>query len=394
MIATADVVVIGGGITGTSAAFQLARRGLAVALVEKRFIAAGSTGKSSAIIRQHYSNEITARMAHYSLRAFQNFAEITGGGDAGFVRTGFAVLVDSKDRVGLEENVAMQQRLGVKTQIISAQELLELDPGIADAHTAAIAYEPEGGYADPASTTTGYADAARRAGAQIYQGARVTNIEMTNGRVSAVETSAGRIATGAAVNCTNAWAAQIGQMVHIDLPVHASRHQVATFQRPRTHTGLHLTAGDFINHIYYRPEGTALTLVGSIDPGEAEDRVDPDHYNESTDYSFIEDASQRIRNRYPYMEQAFSKGGWSGIYGITPDWHPVIDEAPPGSGFFIAAGFSGHGFKLGPAVGVMVADMVTHLGQPTEELERSLFRLNRFAEQKPVKGKYEYSIVG
>lgn len=394
MIAQADVVVIGAGITGTSAAFQLARRGLSVALVEKRFLAAGSTGKSSAIIRQHYSNKITARMALYSLRAFQNFAEVTGGGDAGFVRTGFAVLVESKDRTGLEENVAMQQRLGVKTQIMTPEELRTLDPGIAGTQAAAIAYEPESGYADPASTTSGYADAARRAGAQIFQGARVTNIELTNGRVSAVDTTGGKIATEAVVNCTNAWAAQIGEMVHVAVPVHASRHQVATFQRPRTHTGIHLAAADFMNHIYYRPEGTTLTLVGSIDPEEAEDHVDPDHYNESTDYAFIEDASVRIRNRCPYMEQALSKGGWAGIYGITPDWHPVIDEAPAVSGFFVAAGFSGHGFKLGPAVGVMVADMVKRSSEPTDGLDRSLFRLGRFAENRPVRGKYEYSIVG
>lgn len=394
MIYRADVVVVGAGITGTSVAFQLARRGLSVALVEKRFIAAGSTGKSSAIIREHYSNEITVRMALYSLHVFQNFAEVTGGGDAGFVRTGFAILVEGKDRSGLEENVGMQRRLGVNTNVLTPDELTTLDPGIAGTNTAAIAYEPESGYADPAATTSSYVEAARRAGAQILQGTRVTGIEMTSGRVAAVETTSGRIAAGAVVNCTNAWAAEIGKMVHTDIPVHASRHQVATFQRPRSHSTAHIGAADFINQIYYRPEGTSLTLVGSIDPAEADEHVDADHYNESSDYRFIEDAAQRIRNRYPYMEQALSKGGWSGIYGVTPDWHPVIDEAPAGSGVFVAAGFSGHGFKLGPAVGLMVADMVTRSSAPTDGLERSLFRLARFAEQHPVRGKYEYSIVG
>lgn len=161
MLTTADVVVIGAGITGTSAAFQLAQRGLKVALVEKRFIAAGSTGKSSAIIRQHYSNEITAQMALYSLRVFQNFANAVGG-DAGFVTTGFVVLVDVKDRAGLEENVAMQKRVGVNTRIIAPAELSELDFPMAEARTVAAAYEPESGYADPASAATGFADAARR----------------------------------------------------------------------------------------------------------------------------------------------------------------------------------------------------------------------------------------
>ncbi|MGE5262849.1 MAG: FAD-dependent oxidoreductase, partial [Acidobacteriota bacterium] len=92
--------------------------------------------------------------------------------------------------------------------------------------------------------------------------------------------------------------------------------------------------------------------------------------------------------------QALSKGGWSGIYGVTPDWHPVIDEIPAGSGFFVAAGFSGHGFKLGPAVGLMVADMVTAASIASHGLERRLFRYARFTEKQPVRGKYEYSIVG
>jgi sarcosine oxidase subunit beta len=112
------------------------------------------------------------------------------------------------------------------------------------------------------------------------------------------------------------------------------------------------------------------------------------------DYAFIEDAAQRIRNRFPYMEHALSQGGWSGIYDVTPDWHPIIDEISSGSGFFVAAGFSGHGFKLGPAVGVMIADMVMRASAPTAGLERSLFRYARFAENQPVRGKYEYSIVG
>jgi glycine/D-amino acid oxidase-like deaminating enzyme len=201
------------------------------------------------------------------------------------------------------------------------------------------------------------------------------------------------IATGAVVNCANAWSPQIGAMVGVNLPVQAERHQVATFQRPADFRKPHLTAGDFINNIYYRPEGALLTLAGSIDPHHGT-RIDPDHYNESADYEFIEDMATRIRNRYPAMERAFSKGGWSGVYGVTPDWHPIIDEIPAGSGFFVAAGFSGHGYKLGPAVGVMIADMVTRARTPTDELDHALFRYARFAENKPVRGKYEYSIVG
>lgn len=386
------MVIIGGGITGTSAAYQLAQRGIRVLLVEKRFLGAGSTGKSSAIIRQHYSNEVTARMALHSLRVFQNFADVVGG-DAGFVQTGFAVLVEAKDRAGLEENVKMQQALGVKTGVVSPDELQAIDPYLSIATTFAAAYEPEGGYADPAATVMGFGDAAKRHGAEIWQETRVSKVLMRDGRVVGVDTTSGEISAPQVVNCANAWAPQLSSTVGVSLPIRPERHQIATFQRAPDMERSHLTAGDFINNIYYRPEGARLTFVGSIDPAHGRE-IDPDRYNEAADYEFIEDSARRIGRRYPAMEHAWSKGGWSGIYGVTPDWHPVIDEVPAGSGFFIAAGFSGHGFKLGPAVGLMIADMVTRASTPTAHLDRSLFRYARFAEGKPVVGKYEYGIVG
>ena len=132
--------------------------------------------------------------------------------------------------------------------------------------------------------------------------------------------------------------------------------------------------------------------MGLIDPSEQENVVDPDSYNEHSDLDFVADVGSRLVRRYPAMEQSTSNTSYAALYAITPDWHPIIDELVPGSGFFICAGFSGHGFKLGPAVGWMVADMVT--GQTTEGLERDLFRLSRFEEGAPVAGRYEYSIAG
>ncbi|MBI3914445.1 MAG: FAD-binding oxidoreductase [Chloroflexi bacterium] len=392
MTTTADVVIIGGGITGTSAAFCLAQRGVKVALVEKRFIAAGATGKSTAIIRQHYSNEITAKMALASVRVFQNFnAQV--GGECGYVKTGFVILVNARDRQGLEENVAMQKRVGIDVRIVNAAELLELDPGMRVTNDILGAYEPDGGYADPAFAAANLANAAKKLGAEILQSTVVTGIAMNGGRVAGVQTNAGKISAPAVVNCANAWAPAIAKMVGVDLPIEASRHQVATFQRPPDHKSPHLAAGDFVHNIYFRPEA-GLTFVGSIDPDDAKNIADPDQYNESADFEFIAQMSARICERYPFMKQALSKGGWTGIYDVTPDWHPIIDEAPRGSGVFHAAGFSGHGFKLGPAVGVMIADMVTGVSAPTGGLDRHLFRLARFAENDPVRGKYEYSIVG
>lgn len=393
MTPTADVVVIGGGVTGTSAAFRLAARGMRVVLVEKKFLAAGSTGRSSAVIRQHYSNETTARMALYSLRVFQNFAEVVGG-NADFNNTGFVVLVSAKDQEGLRENVTMQQGVGIRTQIISQQELRELEPSLTATELVAAAYEPDGGYADPAATTASFAQAARNQGAEIWQETRAARIVMDHGRVVGVETTRGIISTPNVVNCANAWAPGIAAPLGISLPITPERHQIAMFQQLPGLEKPRMVIADFVHQIYYRPEGQALTLTGSVAPHNGDTIADPDQYNTSADDAFIAEIGGQVAERHPAMANALSKGGYSGMYGVTPDWHPIIDEIPIGSGFFVAAGFSGHGFKLSPAVGVMVADMVTRASEPTAQLDRSLFRFARFAEGKPVRGRYEYSIIG
>lgn len=387
----ADVVIVGGGIMGASATFQLARRGLKVTLVERTFLAGGTTGKSSAIVRQHYSNEATARMALYSLRVFQNFVEIVGG-ECGFTQTGFVVLASVDQREGLEANVALQRGVGIDTRVISTEELREIAPDIADPESVVAAYEPESGYADPSATVNSLGAAARRHGATIMQDTEVTGVLMDGGRVRGVATTRGEIGAGAVVNTAGPWAGRVAHTAGIDLPIQPCRVQVAFFAPPPDGRPAPLVFADFPNVTYFRPETGGLTLIGSVDPSEANNHADPDRFNERVDLEFVADMGTRLARRFPTMERGESRGGYAAIYDVTPDWHPVIDEAPPGSGFFVAAGHSGHGFKLGPAVGVMVADLVT--GQKTEGLDPSLFRFSRFTEGKPVRGRYEYSIAG
>ncbi len=388
---TYDVIIIGGGIMGCSSAFQLAKRGLKVALVEKRTIGEGPTGKSSAIIRQHYSNELTARMALFCLRFFQHFEEHVGEG-CGFTRTGFVVVVDVKDQAGLEANVALQRGVGIRTELLSPEALKEIMPGIETGDLVAAAYEPESGYADPYQTVTALARAARRLGATIFQDTEVTGIRFLGDRVVGVETTKGKLDAPKVVNSTGAWGARVARMAGVEVPINSCRVQVAFFRRPPGHEAPHPVVGDFINATYFRPERGNLTLAGLIDPSEADAVVDPDNYKEQMDREFVVEVGQRLMRRYPAMEMSQSTGGYASLYAITPDWHPVIDEVPEGSGFYICAGFSGHGFKLGPAVGVMVADMLT--GESAPQFDPYLFRLSRYAENDPVRGQYEYSIVG
>ncbi len=391
MSTTFDIIIIGAGIMGCSSAYQLATRGLKVALVEKRTVGDSPTGQSSGIIRQHYSNDLTARMALHSLRVFQNFSEQIGD-ECGFTPTGFIVLVEEKDRAGLEANVALQQKLGIKTELLSPEDLRELLPAMETTDLVAAAYEPESGYADAYLAVNAFAQAARLRGTTIYQDTEVTGIRFDGDRIAGVETTHGKLDAPLVLNTGGAWGAQVGRLAGVEIPINPCRVQVALFRRPQGHEPPHPVVGDFCNAVYFRSETGELTLVGLIDPEEAHAIVDPDAYNQKVDSDFVLDVGERLVRRYPAMEWSQSTGGYASLYGITPDWHPVVDEVPAGSGFYVCAGFSGHGFKLGPAVGLMVADMIT--GQPDPEFDPHLFRLSRYDEGDPVSGQYEYSIVG
>lgn len=391
MTQTFDVIIIGAGIAGCSTAYQLAQRGLNVAVLEKDGIATGSTGKSSAIIRQHYSNELTARMALHSLRVFQNFPDQLGE-DCGFTPTGFVALASAKDQAGLEANVALQRGVGIQTELISPEALKEVAPGMVTSDLVAAAYEPESGYADPYLTTMGYANAARRLGAKILVDTPVTGIRLTSGKVVGVDTPNEPFDAPLVLNCAGPWGARVARLAGVEVPINACRVQVALFHRPADYAAPHPVVADFIHAFYARSETGDHTLLGLIDPAEANAIVNPDEFNEQVDFEFINDGGERLIRRFSYMEQSHSTGGYSSLYAITPDWHPIVDELLPASGLFICTGFSGHGFKLGPAVGVMAADMVTGASDP--EFDPHLFRLNRYADDDPVRGKYEYSIAG
>jgi sarcosine oxidase subunit beta len=368
MSTPADVIVVGGGINGASIAFNLAKDGLKVTLIEKDFIAAGPTGRSSAIIRQHYSHGVTARMALRSVRIFQNFDEVVGG-DADFHQTGFLLAARPEDVEQLEANVALQQAVGINTRVVTPQEVKELEPHISIQGIAAAAYEPESGYADPAATTTAYAGRAKELGARLQLDTRVRSLLLDGGRVTGVDTDRGTFQAGAVVVATGPWAPLIAETAGIQLPIRASRHQVATYRRPDDFDR-HMVFAGFADEVYIRPETGQLMLVGSIEPEEAEDEVaDPDSFNERVDFDIVAEFSERVARRYPVMERGSSAGGWASLYDITPDWHAIMGPLPGVEGLYCAAGTSGHGFKLGPAVGEMMAG-------------------------EGVAGKYEYSIVG
>jgi sarcosine oxidase subunit beta len=220
----------------------------------------------------------------------------------------------------------------------------------------------------------------------------VTGLEFAADRVTRVRTRDGTFHAPAVVNCAGPWGAGVAAMAGLRAPIRSARIQVAVFERPVAYRQAHPVVLDFAHASYFRPETGGLMLVGRIDPEEADDVVEPDLCPGHADYAFIADVGERWIRRCPPMEESRPRNGYSGLYAVTPDWHPIVDETPAGSGFYQCTGFSGHGFKLAPAVGVMTADMVT--AQPDPEFDWRPFSLSRFTEGKQIRGTYEYSITG
>ncbi len=383
MTATADAVVIGGGVTGASLAYHLVKAGLRVVLLEKKHLCAGGTGKSTAIVRMHYENEPETRMAWASYGAYAHFAEVVGG-DCGFVRCGVLWLVDQNNVENLKANVAMHQRVGANSRVVNPQEVREIEPACAIDGVAAGAYEPDSGYADPLRTVFAFAQRARELGADVREGVTVTGVAVDASRVRGVTTDQGTIESPVVINAAGCWAASLGHMVGLTIPIVVERNQIGLFRQPREVLRRHCVVADIGVGMYFKPEDALATVVGA---GAGQEGVDPDAYNEAVDADFPVFARRKVSQRAPAYERAVSRGGWSGIYDMTPDGKAILGQAGP-EGFYLACGLSGTGFKKAPAIGQCLTELIMQGRSTTVDL--TPFRLSRFAEGEPLRGQYEY----
>jgi len=390
MTSTADVVVIGGGINGCATAHALARRGVRrVVLVEKAHVASGPTGRSSGIVRQHYSHETLAAMSRDSVRVWADFANQVGG-DAGFVACGVMVAAGEREAEAVKGTVAMQRRIGINASILSVDEVQALEPALDAQGIVCGAYEPDGGYADPALAASAFAESAERLGATLLRKTRVTGLTIAAGRVTGVVTTVGAISSPTVVNMAGVWGDEIAAMAGARIPMRISRHPVVIVQRPprwRTPTPVWL---DLAAGWYYKPERQAVMMVGSL--ADTEDEVDREDHATTPTFQEIEEFSAAILSRFPIMGEGAAQGGWAGLYDVTPDWQPVIDRLPHADGLYAACGFSGHGFKIAPAVGEAVAELVLDGACRTYDL--GLFRYSRFEAHQSSRGAYGFGIVG
>lgn len=389
-MASAEVVIIGGGCTGTSAAFQLARRKIAkVILIERGSVGSGPTAKSIGIVRLHYSYEPLIKLAVRSLEVFTHFADVTGG-VADFTRTGFLLLASAAQLPSLRANVELQRTLGVRTSVLMPREILGLEPQMSIDDVAGAAYEPESGYADGYATSASFAAAARREGAEIWETVQVHRIRVAGGRVHSVETSRGTIETPSVLVAAGPWTPSLLAPLGVEVPINATRQQVVQFAPPAGVGNIAIVCEDMVRNFYVRPEAGGTVLAGVLDD-EPEEVVPPDEFNHGVDFDFVDRVGHLWQHRYPALGNAAVRGGYASLYDVTPDWQPVLGGVGEVTGLFVAAGFSGHGFKLSPALGEVLAGLIC---RESPSIDISMFQLSRFASGRLIRGRHAQGILG
>jgi len=358
-----DVVVVGGGVYGASVLFHLAKLGIEAMLVERTSLASGPTGRSSGNVRLHYVTPELAEIAWLSWQVMDRFADEVGG-DNGFMRVGVLYAVAADDAPIFEANVRRLVGRGEPIETCSPREVGERIPGVRLDGIALGVWEPRSGYADPVGTTLGFCEAARRLGAEIRTNTAVGRLLVEDGRARGIELVDGsRLAANRIVVAAGPWSKELLATAGIDLPTCPERHAVTLLSAPdRARWFVPCVFSDRLNRYYARPEGESLVLLGgptslTLPVGPAElgdaDLADPTvSVEESAEH--VERATRRI----PALDGLGIRPGYASIYDMSPDHFPIVDAVPGIEGLYVAAGTSGHGFKLAPALGSLLADLV------------------------------------
>lgn len=379
----ADMVVIGGGVMGVSAAYHLALRGCTdVVLLEKGpFLGMEATGKCAGGIRYQFSTEINVCLSQLSLPMLQRFHEELGQ-DIDLRWPGYLFLLDNDHDLAIfQSRAAMQNRLGVPTRIIDRAEVRALAPQLMVDDILAASWHPGDGLADPNGVVQGYAAGARRLGARIFTNTPATGIRVEGGRVLAVETPQGSIATRMVINAAGPWAGVVAALAGVEVPIQPVRRQIAvTTSLPELAPDFPFVI-DFSRSLYFHREGQGV-LTGKSNPAQAPG------FDQSVDRNWTVQHLEEATWRLPLLAHAGLLSEWAGLYEVTPDAHPVIDRLEEPAGFVIAAGFSGHGFMHGPVTGLLVAELA--LDGRAETLDISQLRLSRFAAGVPI---HEHNVV-
>jgi sarcosine oxidase subunit beta len=367
---SADVVIAGGGISGCALAYQLAKRKVDVVLLERETLGSQSTGKCAGGVRQQFSTEDNVRVMRLSVKLLESFEQETGH-PADFRQIGYLFVFTQPQQVeDFRHNMDMWHRVGLtEARWVDAAEAAKMVPVLNVEDVLGCTFCPTDGIASPADVTTGYAMAARRLGARLKEGVEVTGIDIASGRVQGVRTSAGDIATRLVINCAGPWAASIGRLAGLEIPVLPYRRHIAvTGTFPAVARTTPMTV-DFHTSLYFHPEGDGVLMGMS-------DRTEPPAFVTDVNWEFLEKMFEQAARRAPALAGAGVKTAWAGLYESTPDHQAILGPIAEVDGFWCAAGFSGHGFMQAPAAALLLTQLLL---DKKSEIDISSFAFERFA---------------
>lgn len=379
---TAEIVIIGGGVMGASAAYHLAQRGMKnIVLLEKEpLFGQGSTGKCAGGVRYQFGTEINIRLSLASLPMLERFKEEIGQ-DVNYRQCGYLLVATSeKDAAAFERNVSLQNSLGVQAELLSGDEVRKRLPLMRFDDALGGTFHQKDGLVDPNSVVMGYIGAAQKMGVKAIPNTEVTGIRVSGDQVEAVETSRGVVQTRLVLNAAGAWAGQIGLMAGIHIPILPLRRQMfTTTPLPEIPAGFPFVI-DFTQSLYFHREGEGL-LIGMSNQNETPG------FDQSVDEEFELVNLEAALARMPLLERASRASHWAGLYEMTPDAHPIFG-ATPLKGFLLCAGFSGHGFMHGPIAGKLMSEYI--LDGAFSTVDVSPLDLARFDEGRQIR---EYNVV-
>jgi sarcosine oxidase subunit beta len=367
---SADVVIAGGGIMGCALAYQLAKRNVDVVLLERETLGSQSTGKCAGGVRQQFSTEDNVRLQRLSVKLLESFEQEVGH-PADFRQIGYLFLFTQPQQVeDFRHNMEMWHRIGLtEARWVDPAEAAEMVPVLNVDDVLGCTFCPTDGIASPADVTSGYASAARKLGARLREGVEVTGIDVASGRVQGVRTSGGEIATRLLFNCGGAWAASIGRMAGLEIPVLPYRRHIAvTGTFPALPRSTPMTV-DFRTSLYFHPEGDGV-LIGMSD------RTEPPAFVTDVNWEFLEKMFEEAARRAPALASAGVKTAWAGLYESTPDHQAILGPIAEVDGFWCAAGFSGHGFMQAPAAALLLSQLLL---DHRSDIDISSFAFERFA---------------
>ncbi|SDY85341.1 sarcosine oxidase subunit beta [Proteiniborus ethanoligenes] len=382
MIKTADVVIIGGGISGCSIAYNLAKKGVKnIVLLEKNYIASGATGRCGAGVRQQWGTEMNCLLAMESINFFEKAnEELEYDGDIEFKQGGYLIVSSTeKEDAQFKKNVELQKSLGIPVEYLTPKEAAEIVPYLNTEIIKSATFCQKDGHLNPFLTTDAYAKAAKRLGVNIYTFTEVIGIKAKNGKIEGVITNKGEILTNIVVNASGGYSKKIADMVNIDIPVYSERHQILVtepvepMQEPMVMS--------FSLNIYCQQTPHGSFIMGRGDEDEPKD------LRTTSSWQFLDEMAKTTTKLLPPIGELRVIRQWAGLYNMTPDKHPIYGPVKNLEGFYLAIGFSGHGFMLGPMTGLLVSQQI--LGEKTT-IDISKLNLDRFEKGELV---FEPSVV-